>query len=126
MSLPAGRDVFRLGDAGRNYLVVIEGTVGVQAPSSAGREVVLYRVGDGQSCVLTTACLISGERYPAEGIAETVAPSIPHPMFKQAVAHSVAFQHLPCVSHPCWYGADCAVRICRSEDFSLAHSRTGL
>jgi CRP/FNR family transcriptional regulator len=92
--LPAGRDVFRLGDACRNYLVVIEGTLRVQALSSSGREVVLYRVSDGQSCVLTTACLISGERYPAEGITETetVALSIPNPVFTQALAHSVAFQ----------------------------------
>jgi CRP/FNR family transcriptional regulator len=92
--LPAGQDVFRLGDACRTYLVVIEGTVRVQALSSSGREVVLYRVTDGQSCVLTTACLISGERYPAEAITETetVALSMPHPAFSRALAHSVDFQ----------------------------------
>jgi CRP/FNR family transcriptional regulator len=94
VKLPAAQDVFRLGDACRSYLVVIEGTVRVQALSSAGREVVLYRVTDGQSCVLTTACLISGERYPAEAVTETetVALSIPHSVFTQALAQSEAFQ----------------------------------
>jgi CRP/FNR family transcriptional regulator len=71
VQLPAGYDVFRLGDPCRNYLVVVEGSVRVQALSTGGREVVLYRVTDGQSCVITTACLISGEVYPAEGITET-------------------------------------------------------
>lgn len=92
--LPAAHDVFRLGDVCRNYLIVIAGSVRVQALSAAGREVVLYRVTDGQSCVITTACMISGERYPAEGITETDTRAlvIPATVFADALARSRAFQ----------------------------------
>jgi CRP/FNR family transcriptional regulator len=34
-----------------------------------GREIVLYRVHPGESCVLTTAGLLEGARYDAEAIA---------------------------------------------------------
>ena len=67
VKLPAGCDVFHRGDACRHYLLVVEGCVRVQALSASGREVVLYRVTEGQSCVITTSCLISGQSYPAEG-----------------------------------------------------------
>lgn len=92
--LPTGRDVFRFGDTCSNYLIVVTGSVRVQALSSGGREVVLYRVTDGQSCVITTACLISGEAYPAEGITETetVALVLQQADFDAAMASSAAFR----------------------------------
>jgi hypothetical protein len=46
-------------------------------------EIVLCRVAAGESCLLTTACLLAYENYRAEGIAETdvravVIPRGPH------------------------------------------------
>ncbi len=92
--LPAGQSVFHRGDPCRNYLVVVSGQVRVQALSAGGREVVLYRVTDGQSCVITTSCLISRESYPAEGITEsdTLAMVIPHTLFNEALGKSEAFR----------------------------------
>ena len=92
--LPAGRDVFRLGDPCGSYLVVVNGMVRVQALSASGREVVLYRVTDGQSCVITTACLISGDVYPAEGVteAETTALAVPQGVFTELLGRSAAFR----------------------------------
>lgn len=72
VQLPAGHVVFRRGDACRSYLLVVEGSMRVQALSAGGREVVLYRVTDAQSCVITTSCLISDETYPADGVTETL------------------------------------------------------
>ncbi len=94
VQLPSGQAVFRRGDACRNYLVVIRGSVRVQALSAGGREVVLYRVTDGQSCVITTSCLISEESYPAEGITdeETDALVIPQVVFNEALGYSEAFR----------------------------------
>ncbi|TCK19295.1 CRP/FNR family transcriptional regulator [Thiogranum longum] len=94
VQLPSGHTVFHRGDACRNYLVVIRGSLRVQALSSGGREVVLYRVTDGQSCVITTSCLISEESYPAEGITdeETDALVIPQSVFNEALGHSEAFR----------------------------------
>jgi len=94
VQLPAGQTVFHRGDTCRNYLVVIHGSVRVQALSAGGREVVLYRVTDGQSCVITTSCLISEESYPAEGITdeETEAMVIPQAVFSEALGYSEAFR----------------------------------
>jgi CRP/FNR family transcriptional regulator len=94
LHLPARQDVFRRGQACESYLVVVTGAVRVSALSPSGREVVLYRVTDGQSCVITTACLISGDVYPAEGVTEyeTTALAVPHKVFARALACSAAFR----------------------------------
>ncbi len=88
LSLPAGVTVFHEGDVCQNYLLVLAGSVRVQKLSESGKEIVLYRVEAGQSCVLTTACLLSNESYYAEAITETVveAVSIPLSAFQQALA----------------------------------------
>jgi len=48
-----------------------EGHIRVSQTSDAGLEIVLYRITAGESCVLTTACMLAEEAYNAEGIAET-------------------------------------------------------
>jgi CRP/FNR family transcriptional regulator len=94
VALAAGEPVFHAGAACQAYLLVVEGRVRVQVISEAGREAVLYRVGPGQSCVLTTTCMLSGERYPAEGYAETAvrALAFSRPDFDRAVEESPAFR----------------------------------
>jgi CRP/FNR family transcriptional regulator len=62
LQVPAGVSVFRAGDACERYLMVLEGSVRVQKLAENGREIVLYRVAAGETCVLTTSCLLAGER----------------------------------------------------------------
>lgn len=71
VSMPAGAILFRPGDACSLYLLLTAGTVRVQLFARDGHQIVLYRVRRGESCVLTTSCLLAHERYAAEGIAET-------------------------------------------------------
>ena len=54
----------------------------------------LYRVHAGESCVLTTACLLAYEDYRAEGIAETdvSAVAIPRAVFEDMIACSSTFR----------------------------------
>jgi len=70
MQVPGGTVLFRDGDACQGYVFVLSGSVRVQKMDPEGREIVLYRVEDGQTCMLTTSCLLGGRPYPAEGIAE--------------------------------------------------------
>ncbi|HCS13942.1 MAG: Crp/Fnr family transcriptional regulator [Zetaproteobacteria bacterium CG06_land_8_20_14_3_00_59_53] len=70
MKVPAGTVLFRDGDVCRGYVFVLGGSVRVQKMDQEGREIVLYRVEDGQTCMLTTSCLLGGRAYPAEGVAE--------------------------------------------------------
>jgi CRP/FNR family transcriptional regulator, anaerobic regulatory protein len=92
--LKAGQAVFAPGISCRNYLVVRAGSVRVSTMTENGREVVLYRVGPGEACVLTTACLLTARDYDAYGSAETdvEAQAIPKPLFEALLASSTAFR----------------------------------
>jgi CRP/FNR family transcriptional regulator len=92
--LPAGTRIFGPGQAPEAYLLLLKGTVRVQQVSETGREIVLYRVSAGESCALTTACLMGYEEYQADGIAESdvEAVAIPRATFDQMIATSAAFR----------------------------------
>jgi CRP/FNR family transcriptional regulator len=94
VDVPAGSVIFGPGKAPENLLLLLEGTVRVQQVSESGREIVLYRVSAGESCVLTTACLLAYEDYLAEGVAETdiVAVALPRATFDDLIAHSAVFR----------------------------------
>ena len=70
VDVPDGTCLFRPGDDGRAFLIVESGSVRVEQTNSKGRTVVLYRVEPGDSCVLTTTCLLSGQPYAGYGYAE--------------------------------------------------------
>lgn len=94
VSLPKGATVFAPGQSADNLLLLLEGSVRVQQRSDTGREVFLYRVHAGESCVLTTACMLAHESYSADGIAETDvrAVAIPRATFDGLVARSAEFR----------------------------------
>lgn len=91
---PAGRQIFGPGHMPDNLLFLLEGRVRVSQTSESGREIVLYRVEAGQSCVMTTACILAHEAYTAEGIAETdvVAVAIPRSAFDDLVCSAPEFR----------------------------------
>ena len=94
--LPAGTTVFAPGVAAQSFLLILDGTVRVQQVSPNGREIVLYRVTGGETCIMTTACLLSDEEYSAEGVAETEveAVAVPKAAFEEAIARSPGFRRL--------------------------------
>jgi CRP/FNR family transcriptional regulator len=95
VTVPAGTVIFGPGKSPENLLLLLEGRVRVQQVSEAGREIVLYRVEAGESCVLTTACLLAYEDYSAEGIAEidVRAAAIPRAVFDELISRSVDFRN---------------------------------
>lgn len=90
----AGSRLFAPGQLPTAYLLALSGSIRVQKTSETGREIVLYRVGSGESCVLTTACLIGEKAYEAEAIAETdvEAIALPRAPFDALVAEDGAFR----------------------------------
>lgn len=94
INLPIGSRVFGPGNAPENYLLLIEGVIRVQQLSEHGREIVLYRVSAGQSCALTTACLMGYEDYLAEAIVEedSRAVAIPRKVFDELISDSSDFR----------------------------------
>ncbi len=93
-TVPKDSVIFGPGKSPENLLLLLEGTVRVQQTSETGREVFLYRVNAGESCVLTTACLLAYEDYSAEGIAETdlLAALVPRRTFDELIAASPDFR----------------------------------
>ncbi|MDA9019561.1 Crp/Fnr family transcriptional regulator [Flavimaricola sp.] len=95
IDVPKGTTIFGPGNSPQNMLFLLEGTVKVQQVSESGHEIVLYRIHAGQSCVLTTACLLAYEDYSADGIAETdvQAAAVPRDVFDELVAQSKSFRN---------------------------------
>lgn len=91
-----GEQVFRPDTVPDSLLFLLEGSIRVsQTSESGGREIVLYRVVAGESCVLTTACMLAEETYNTEGQAESEVTTIvlPKTMFEQLVKEETAFRN---------------------------------
>jgi CRP/FNR family transcriptional regulator len=93
MSVPAGTSMFGEGSPCRQFPLVLEGSIRV-AKSSEGRELQLYRVAPGESCVLTGGCLVGGRDYPATGVVERDARLVvlPKPVFDELLAGHAPFR----------------------------------
>ncbi|WP_322889554.1 MULTISPECIES: Crp/Fnr family transcriptional regulator [unclassified Yoonia] len=94
IAAPEGSVIFGPGKSPENMLFLLDGVVRVQQVSESGHDIVLYRITAGESCVLTTACLLAYDDYAAEGIAETdvQAAAIPRDVFDDLVAQSKSFR----------------------------------
>ncbi len=94
VTMPADQPVFRVGSHCDNYVLLLEGSVRVQVIGENGREAVLYRVLPGQSCVLTTCCILSGDDYPVEGFTESPVRAllVTRPAFGDALESAPAFR----------------------------------
>lgn len=95
----AGTVLFGPGTEPQSLLLLTKGTIKVQKVSEQGREIVLYRVSAGESCILTSACLLayqgqSAEDQSAEGVAETdiEAVAIPRAVFEDLISRSGGFR----------------------------------
>ena len=72
VTLPAGTPLFAEGSPCGQFPLVLEGSIRV-AKVGEGRELRLYRVTPGESCVLTSSCLVGARDYPATGVVESDA-----------------------------------------------------
>ncbi len=93
-SVPKGAVLFRAGDAAQGFVVVLQGRIEVHLTGPSGREILLYSVEPGQSCVQTTLGLMAGEPYSGEAFAATEAKvvMIPRPVFLQLIESEAAFR----------------------------------
>ncbi len=69
-SLPSGITVFDENQACQGFPLILSGSLRVIKASANGRELQLYRVLPGESCILTSSCLLGHTRYQAKGICE--------------------------------------------------------
>jgi CRP/FNR family transcriptional regulator len=83
------------GQICHNYVMCIEGQTRVFKTSESGREILLYQVGPGETCVLTTSCLIADNPYPAESTAQSdvLLATLPASIFNRLMISSPKFRH---------------------------------
>ena len=94
MPLPKGAVLFRPGDRPQGFLIVLSGRVEVFLTGASGREILLYAVGPGQSCVQTTLGLTGGEDYSGEALVaeDSRAVMIPAALFERLMDQEPGFR----------------------------------
>jgi CRP/FNR family transcriptional regulator len=92
--VPAGTVMFDEAQPCMGFPFVLEGEVTVSKSSEGGREITLYSVGAGDSCVLTSSCLIGDVAYDARGVVQRDATLfvLPRATFERLLASSTAFR----------------------------------
>lgn len=71
MHVPAGSQVFAEHQPCQGFPLLLEGCIKVIKLATNGRELMLYRVAPGTSCIISSSCLLGHTDYNARGIAET-------------------------------------------------------
>jgi len=74
--LEPGEWIFHEGDTCSFSAFVLSGTIRVYKQSESGREITLYYVEKGESCILTSSCILSSRTYPAEAVVESPTTSL--------------------------------------------------
>ncbi|MCY1668218.1 Crp/Fnr family transcriptional regulator [Rhizobium sp. SL86] len=92
--VPARTTLFRPGDAAQSFVILLSGRIGVYLTGRNGRELLLYAVSPGETCVQTTLGVLGGAPYTGEAIAETdlVAVMVPPTVFERLMAGSSSFR----------------------------------
>jgi CRP/FNR family transcriptional regulator len=70
MQVPAGTVIFDENQPCQGFPLMLSGSIRVVKASANGRELQLYRVCPGESCILTSSCLLGHTQYRARGVVE--------------------------------------------------------
>lgn len=94
VAAPAGAVVFAEHSSCAGLTLLTGGVVRVVRSSEQGREILLYRVRPGESCILTVSCLIGGGDYAARGVvdADVTGLTIPARLFADLLAEAPSFR----------------------------------
>lgn len=95
LKLPAGAQIFAEQQTCQGFPLLLAGTIKVVKTTQAGREMLLYRVEPGGSCIITSSCLLGHAPYSARGVAETPLSLLllPAALFDKLVAEQPIFRN---------------------------------
>lgn len=74
--VPAGRQIFAEGDEVDGIALLMSGVVRVYKLGETGREITLYRFGEGESCVITANAILHNQDFPAIAVVEQDAEAV--------------------------------------------------
>jgi CRP/FNR family transcriptional regulator, anaerobic regulatory protein len=88
VAVPAGTVLFDERQPCQGFPFVTEGAIRVVKAAANGRELPLYRVLPGESCIITSGCLLGHADYNARGTAEvpTTLMLLPRALFDELLA----------------------------------------
>jgi CRP/FNR family transcriptional regulator len=66
----SGETICHEGTQCTHLALVLSGCARVYKLSESGREITLYRVGPGESCILTASCIVNQRPFPAVAVCE--------------------------------------------------------
>lgn len=69
--VPAGTHLYWEGDTCAAIAFLISGEIRVYKTGESGREITLYEIWPGETCILNASCLLSEKKYPANATAIT-------------------------------------------------------
>jgi len=76
LRLPKGQVLFCPGEAARGFTILLAGRVEVYLVGPTGREILLYAIEPGQSCVQSTLGLLGGEDYTGEAVTVSACEAV--------------------------------------------------
>jgi CRP/FNR family transcriptional regulator len=90
-----GSYILEHGDNCTHFALMLKGTARVYTLADCGREITLYRIKAGQSCILTVSCIQSDNPFPAFAMCESHIDAIliPSHCLQKWLAESTAWRH---------------------------------
>lgn len=94
ISLSAGQFICLEGDVCNHLPLVISGNIRVYKIGESGREITLYHLDPGDSCIMTASCIVSQKVFPAFAVTETEVEAIiiPASSLREWVTHNPVWQ----------------------------------
>jgi CRP/FNR family transcriptional regulator len=94
LSVPRGSELFAAGDRCHAFPLLIAGEIQVMRSTPDGHEIVLYRIRPGESCIVSTSCLLGEAHYPARGqaLSDVVMAALPDELFDTLISSHRPFR----------------------------------
>jgi CRP/FNR family transcriptional regulator len=91
MTVPVGAVLFDERQSCQGFPFVLSGSIRVVKLAANGRELPLYKVLPGESCIITSSCLLGRSDYNARGLAEseTSLAMLPRSLFDELMGEPV-------------------------------------
>jgi CRP/FNR family transcriptional regulator len=93
-SVPRDAPLYAEGDACSAIAFILSGGIRVYKIGDTGREITLYEIGPGETCILNASCILSGTTYPANAVttSDVNLLLVPSPVFRRLVMEHEAMR----------------------------------